>query len=247
MFIYYGKAKKAAEYPPLMVSRVLKGLEVEIAAALQGNIDIGVLEDMCESETAGHQPNFGYDGEAEEQMNHEPLDPVKVQEARRSEMEAFLKMKVYEYERLDVARADRSVILIDTVWVGNLKGPKLAPVHKSRLCAREFARGQARDDLFAGTPPLLASKWMVSEGATRSARGNDKWLMVLDVKRAFLYGKARRTVYIRLPAEDPRSGSGLWVGRLCRSMYGTRDASQIWQGEVESTLEAVCWLACQVC
>ena len=57
--------------------------------------------------------------------------------------------------------------------------------------------------------------------------------MVMDVKRAFLYGLARRPLYIKLPAEDPRSGEGDIVGRLVRSMYGTRDAPLIWASEVK--------------
>lgn len=54
--------------------------------------------------------------------------------------------------------------------------------------------------------------------------------MVMDVKRAFFYGLARRPVFIKLPAEDPRD----LVGRLARSMYGTRDAPLIWANEVKT-------------
>ena len=50
-----------------------------------------------------------------------------------------------------------------------------------------------------------------------------KRAMVMDVKRAFLYGMARRRIYLRLPKEGPEYGKGkFW--RLSRSMYGTRDA-----------------------
>ncbi len=64
-------------------------------------------------------------------------------------------------------------------------------------------------------------------------------LMVLDVKRAFLYGRMKRRVYIRLPPEDPRSREPGILGRLERAMYGCRDAPQIWQGEVRRALCAL--------
>ena len=34
--------------------------------------------------------------------------------------------------------------------------------------------------------------------------------MILDVKRAFLYGETKRDIYIELPPEDPMYGKGLY-------------------------------------
>ena len=68
--------------------------------------------------------------------------------------------------------------------------------------------------------------------------------MVLDVKRAFLYGKARRPIYLRLPPEDPQAKGGKVLGRLLRSMYGTRDAPQIWQEELRATLQQMGFQMC---
>ena len=62
-------------------------------------------------------------------------------------------------------------------------------------------------------------------------------VMVLDVKCAFLCGTARRRVYIELPHTDPRYGDPNVVGVLKKSMYGTRDAPQIWGEHVRATLE----------
>ena len=57
---------------------------------------------------------------------------------------------------------------------------------RSRLVAQEFASNEDRDDLFAATPPLSATKVCISAAASHE---NKDWgLMVLDVKRAFLYG-----------------------------------------------------------
>ena len=68
--------------------------------------------------------------------------------------------------------------------------------------------------------------------------------MVLDVKRAFLYGQARRDIYLKLPNEDPCSAGGKMVGKLERSLYGTRDAPHIWQEELRGTMEAIGFKAC---
>ena len=38
--------------------------------------------------------------------------------------------------------------------------------------------------------------------------------MLADVKTAFLYGDAARSLYIELPPEDPSSASGGFVGKL---------------------------------
>ena len=64
-------------------------------------------------------------------------------------------------------------------------------------------------------------------------------LMVIDVKRAFLYGLMKRRVYIKLPPEDPRSHEPGILGRLIRAMYGCRDAPQIWQAEVAKAMTAI--------
>ena len=62
--------------------------------------------------------------------------------------------------------------------------------------------------------------------------------MTMDVKSAFLYGEARRKIYIELPRGDPHSGSGQ-VGVLRKALYGTRDAPLIWQAEIKTTLESI--------
>ena len=50
-----------------------------------------------------------------------------------------------------------------------------------------------------------------------------------DISRAQFQGTAQRLIYIRLPAEDREKYGEDKVGRLIKSMYGTQDASRIWQ------------------
>ena len=63
--------------------------------------------------------------------------------------------------------------------------------------------------------------------------------MALDVSCAFLYAKVAREIYIELPSEDPLAGDGNFVGRLRKALYGTRDAPQLWQRELETTLNGL--------
>ena len=48
----------------------------------------------------------------------------------------------------------------------------------------------------------------------------------IDVRRAYFYADATREIYIELPKEDYEEGK---VGKLRKSMYGTRDAAQNWE------------------
>ena len=180
-------------------------------------IEINQLADMCDPE---EEITFGVEKKIAGISDED--DEQKIKRQRKEEVKTFHDIGVYEYAWEKEARRDSGAKIIDTTWVDDLvKG-------KSRLCAREFAN-EARDDLFAPTPSLTASKWVISEAASWSKGGKAKRLMIMDVKRAFLYGMARRTIYIRLPPEDPRSGEPGLVGLLRRSMYGTRDAGAIWE------------------
>ena len=53
-------------------------------------------------------------------------------------------------------------------------------------------------------------------------------MLVMDVKRAFLYAPVTREVFIELPVEALGPGEEGMIGRLLKSMYGTRDAPQNW-------------------
>ena len=68
------------------------------------------------------------------------------------------------------------------------------------------------------------------------ARPGDYRILLLDIKKAFLYGNMSRNVYIELPAEDPMSEGRHLVGKLDKAIYGTRDAPAEWQGELERTM-----------
>ena len=62
-----------------------------------------------------------------------------------------------------------------------------------------------------------------------SNKGKPLKLRHNDFSRAHFQGTAQRLIYIRVPAEDRQKYGEDKVGRLVKSMYGTQDASHIWQ------------------
>ena len=80
-------------------------------------------------------------------------------------------------------------------------------------------------------------RMLLSEAASRGEESRKTKLMVVDVRKAFLYGRMHRTVYIELPPEDPKAEGWKYVGRLRRAMYGTRDAPAEWQKVVSKVMK----------
>lgn len=88
--------------------------------------------------------------------------------------------------------------------------------------------------MFATTPPLEAKRALFSMTVTgdyagkKKGKSGNKVLVFIDVRRAYVYAKARRAVLVALCDEDaePRM-----CGRLLKSMYGTRDAAMNWEEE----------------
>ena len=163
----------------------------------------------------------------------EPLDPGKVRDGRAKEYEKLMQREVYEPVLRTKARESPNGKFIRTKWVDTQKGEDV----RCRFVGQEFAAGDPRTDLFASTPPLFLARIIVTMAAWQRAR---PWsLMALDVSCAFLYAKVARETYIELPSEDPLAGDGNFVGRLRKALYGTRDAPQLWQRELETTLNGL--------
>ena len=86
-----------------------------------------------------------------------------------------------------------------------------------------------KGELFAGTPGPLALRYFVSKLATNMCDEERKCVGVMDVKSAFLNGRARRLIIIEVSTEDPGSKLHGVLAKVVRSLYGTRDAPKIWQ------------------
>ena len=73
--------------------------------------------------------------------------------------------------------------------------------------AQEFAGSDKREDLYAGTPPLSATRYLLSDSVSRGRKTRYlRRLMVVDVKRAFMHGICSRSIYIDLPGEESEGG-----------------------------------------
>ena len=196
---------------------VRKGCEVEVVKKSENPKEIFNLQS---SEDLHLDPKCYFVDDTTGQV----LDSKATKEARKLEMKTFDEMKVYEYVRKEIALKDKDGKLVGVRWVDVQKGPLV----RSRLVAQEFAGNEEREDVFAATPPLFATKMVISNAASRNEKGNgERTLMVLDVKRAFLYGDIEDSIYIHLPPEDPYYGQG-YVGKLVKAMYGTRGAPHVW-------------------
>ena len=107
---------------------------------------------------------------------------------------------------------------------------------RSRWVARECNTGP-RPDLFSATSPLDCVKLVISEAVSSNQKGTV--LLVIDVRRAYFYAKARRRVHIELPEGDGGGPGSRQCGLLRKSLYVTRDAAQNWECELVGFLEKI--------
>ena len=158
-----------------------------------------------------------------------------VREARRGELKGFEERKVYSV-RPRYEATQKGAKIVGVRWLDTRKGSGV----RSRLVCTDFNRDKVHtDDMFAHTPPIVASRWLVSECASNCAHGlGDSRLMSIDFTKAFLYGEMEREVYVELPDEDGRKESGANIGLLRKAMYGLSDATLIWQKLVKKMLNA---------
>ena len=130
--------------------------------------------------------------------------------------------------------------LLDPIWVDTDKSVDSA--HKkirSRLCAREHKRKKQgkiqhalpASQLFSAMPPLEAVKASVSimMSVGRSNKGKPLKLRHYDTSRAHVQGTAQRLICVERPSEERQTYGEDKIGKLIKRMYGTQDASHIWQ------------------
>ena len=159
-----------------------------------------IENDMCDPSEAT-APDYM---EGSDDVTGESIAPDRIRSARREELRGFDKQNVYTRVPRWWADSDPEGVKVGVRWVDRLKGEEV----RSRLVAQEFS-SRDKDGLFAATPPLGAARSMVSMVASQGAGGPGGWkVMLLDVKKAFLYGDITRSVYIELPEEDPGREGG---------------------------------------
>lgn len=170
-----GRAKAAERYPRGLCKAILQALILEQAAihnqlcstsiADLGEPDLVSEDWWCANQVADNTGDM--------------LDPIKVKAAREKELAKFKERGVYEAILREDAMALEDVKVINTRWVQVVKGDAV----RCRVVAKEFAHGDPRDDLFAGTPPLFAARALVSRTASKQTSegpevdGARRWLL----------------------------------------------------------------------
>ena len=109
---------------------------------------------------------------------------------------------------------------------------------------------KAVDGLFAATPPLEALRLLLSWAASTSrsgtgasagnrAKSRRKSILIADVSRAFFEAPTKKDICVEPPEEALKKGETVLdtVGKFMASLYGTRDASANWQGEVSKCMK----------
>lgn len=139
------------------------------------------LEDMCEEgpstwEDLASQRWTEFmclPGETRESTTGEVLDPAKVIEGRDEEMGLMSPMHVWDRVTREQARQYREGQIVGARWVIVKNWDKV----RCRHVAQELAGSDRREDMYAGTPPLSATK-------------------LVAIKRAFLHGFCIRSIHI---------------------------------------------------
>jgi hypothetical protein len=157
------------------------------------------------------------------------LNTKMVKAARLEELTEIRKRKIYDKVPLSECWSKTGKKPIKCRFVDVNKGDNETPNYRSRLVAQEFNDGSPAH--FAATPPLEAVKTLFSLGASQQ---DDRVIGFIDIKKAHLYAKATREVYIVLPPGDESEGM---CGKLNYTLYGTRDAAQNWEIEYTRTLQ----------
>ena len=162
------------------------------------------------------------------------LDTQKVYEGRLREIANIEKLEVAEPIQLQEARAQNLEIVYGK-WLDDVKGtPEDPKAVRSRLIATQVNM-HAREDVTQATPPIKASRIIVSQAATKThAKGQHDCLIARhDIRVAFFHANGSGRVVIIPPKGLPPPGVG-W--RCVKAWHGTREASKCWGNEVTDTL-----------
>ena len=235
-----GRARHAQVYPPKLVSAILKGIRNELRKAgelnelkeaTSGPSPDGISNDPTEELQPIFEEVNEHGGPYYDSVTGMPLDPAKVQAARKEEMKWVLKQDLYEVVDEKVCWDETNRPPISLKWVDRNKGDEMRENYRSRLVVREIKKASkplAEFESFSAMPPLEALKALCSlmVSRKRSKFGKLYKLKLLDISRAHFYGVSRRRVFCTLPEGEEIPNK---CALLKRSMYGTMDAASIWQ------------------
>lgn len=142
---------------------------------------------MCEPDSEDLIPTTRRMNSCYDDLTWEWLDPQLVHARYQEEMKRFEQMGVCKRVPREEALRDLDMKLTGVRWVKVNKGTKEPPNVRCILGAQEDATNK-EDDLFAGTPPCLARRLLLSDVV--SVEPGSKIVMSMDIRCAFLHGAA---------------------------------------------------------
>ena len=135
--------------------------------------------------------------EAWDDVTGKELKPSLVQAARGEEMEYVSSMGVYKVVPIARCWELTGKPPIRSRWVDINKGDDTAPKYRSRWVAQQIKTDKGQWELFAGTPPLEAIRYLISICAsTKGFR-----LMTNDISRAYFFAEVKDNIFVELPME----------------------------------------------
>jgi hypothetical protein len=153
--------------------------------------------------------------------------------AMRSEMDAVEKNRTWEL--VDLPRGHNAITL---KWVFKLKRDEADTIvkHKARLVARGFMQreGIDFDDTFAPVARMESVRPLFALAAQEGWRVHH-----MDVKSTFLNSDLKEEVYVHQPPGFVIPGKEAKVLRLCKALYGLRQAPRAWNAKLDSTLKGM--------
>ncbi|CAK0877935.1 unnamed protein product [Prorocentrum cordatum] len=236
-------------YPPKRVAAVLRGLRREAIARGQ----LGALE---AGPHLGEPPIWDaypeYYTEIVHNISGAALDPELVAAGRKEEMEFLRGLGAYVYDTKQRCREETGRAPVPMIWVDVNKGDDRKPNVRCRLSVAETRYRTSMDlggpsQTFSATPPYEALRMLSSFCCSpRDAEEDQHVLMFLVVTRAHPHCEMKRKLWVKLPAEDPRSADPSVCGLLVRCLYGCCDAGQNFELLVRETLEGKMGFSCGV-
>ena len=169
-----GRAAWAARYPPELCRAICVGLidaieedRWKVKSLCRVSTYTSTQDQLKKDAEAWHDREGGQGVEwqkAWDDVTGDMLDPRKVQDARREEIQYTESMNVWKKMTREEAKR-RGWEIIATRWIDVNKGDQDNPLYRSRLVGKEFNDGGG-EGLFASTPPLEALRMLVSDAAT---------------------------------------------------------------------------------
>ena len=187
-------------------------------------MDLGIGDNEFGAVDYCHDPEDAAIWEAWDDVTGKALKPDLVREARADEIGYVDKMRVYDVVSVGDCWRMTGRAPIRSRWVDISKGDDLKPRYRSRWVAQEIRLDKGQWELFPGTPPLEAVRFLLAMCASNKGFR----IMSNDVSRAYFFAEVKGDIFMELPHEAKDGGDRSKCAKLRKASYGTRAAASCW-------------------